>query len=112
VQREHAVTDAHSTVEMIYFDPDDFKRVNDSFGHRVGDEYLQLVATRIKGQLPSLDKLARLGGDEFAILVPLVRSRADLEEIIARLKSCLKRPMVLNGRTLRSSASFGRALPG
>jgi diguanylate cyclase (GGDEF)-like protein len=99
-----------STFGLIYFDLDGFKNVNDSYGHRVGDEYLQQVARRIKAQLRSQDKLARLGGDEFAVLVPLVRSRSDLEEIISRLKASLREPIDVEGRTLRSSASFGLAI--
>ena len=95
---------------LIYFDLDGFKRVNDAFGHRVGDEYLQHVAQRIKAQLRSQDKLARLGGDEFAVLVPLMRSRNDLEEIVVRLEASLDEPIVLEGSPLQCSASFGLAI--
>lgn len=95
---------------LIYFDLDGFKQVNDSFGHRVGDEYLQKVAERIKGQLRAQDKLARVGGDEFAVLVPLIRSRGDLTEIIGRLQAALREPLELEGSVLRSSASFGMAM--
>jgi diguanylate cyclase (GGDEF)-like protein len=95
---------------VIYFDLDHFKQVNDSLGHRVGDEYLQQVATRIKSELRAQDKLARLGGDEFAILVPRVNSRSEIQEIIARLQKCLDKPIVVGGHVLRSSASFGMAI--
>lgn len=95
---------------LIYFDLDGFKKVNDSFGHRFGDEYLQKVADRVKSQLRMQDKLARLGGDEFAVLVPLIRNDTDLEEIITRLRSSLNEPIVLEGNSLRSSASFGLAI--
>ncbi len=98
------------TFGLIYFDLDGFKQVNDTHGHRVGDEYLQQVARRIKAQLRSQDKLARLGGDEFAILVPLVRNRSDLAEIIARLQASLLEPIVIEGNALHSSASFGLAV--
>ena len=98
------------TFGLIYFDLDGFKRVNDSYGHRVGDEYLQQVALRIKSQLRSQDKLARLGGDEFAVLVPLVRNHSDLQEIIVRLQASLSDPIVIEGKTLPSSASFGLAV--
>lgn len=94
---------------MIYFDLDGFKQVNDSFGHRIGDEYLQKVAQRIKVQLRSQDKLARMGGDEFAVLVPLIRSRGDLAEIIGRLQAALGEPFELEGIVMRASASFGMA---
>lgn len=95
---------------LIYFDLDGFKQVNDSFGHRLGDEYLQQVTLRIKGQLRSQDKLARVGGDEFAVLVPRVRGRVDLEEIVIRLQASLCKPIILEGSPLQCSASFGVAM--
>ena len=55
---------------LIYIDLDEFKQVNDLYGHHVGDLYLQEVALRMKRQLRSHDMLARLGGDEFAALLP------------------------------------------
>jgi diguanylate cyclase (GGDEF)-like protein len=95
---------------LIYIDFDDFKLVNDRYGHRIGDLFLQEVTRRMKGQLRSLDVMARLGGDEFAVLVPMVRSRADVEEIALRLEHCLDEPLLLEGYTLQGSASLGIAL--
>ena len=95
---------------LIYIDLDDFKQVNDSYGHQVGDQYLQEVAIRMKRQLRPHDKLARLGGDEFAALVPLVRSRAEVEEIAQRLERSFDEPFILEGLVLTGSASVGIAL--
>jgi len=95
---------------LIYIDLDDFKQVNDSYGHQVGDQYLQEVALRLKRQLRPHDKLARLGGDEFAALVPLVRSRAEVEEIAQRLERCFDEPFALEELILTGSASVGIAL--
>jgi diguanylate cyclase (GGDEF)-like protein len=95
---------------LIYIDLDDFKKVNDQFGHRVGDLYLQEMSLRMKRQLRSVDTLARLGGDEFAILVPLVRSRADVEEIALRLERCFDEPLAVEGVTLHPAASIGIAI--
>ncbi len=95
---------------LIYIDLDDFKLVNDLYGHRVGDQLLQEVTERMKRQLRPHDLLARLGGDEFAALVPAVRSRAEVEEIALRLEGSLNDPMTIEGFVLRSSASFGIAL--
>ncbi|MGA3343900.1 MAG: GGDEF domain-containing protein [Terracidiphilus sp.] len=95
---------------LIYIDLDEFKQVNDLFGHHVGDLYLQEVTLRMKQQLRSHDLLARLGGDEFAVLLPLVRNRAGVEEIAQRLEACFNDPLVLEGHTLEGSASFGIAL--
>ena len=98
---------------LIYMDLDEFKQVNDRFGHRVGDLYLQGIAERMKRQLRPGDMLARLGGDEFAVVVPHVRSRADVEEIAERLERCFDEPFSLEGYTLRGSGSIGIAVfPG
>jgi diguanylate cyclase (GGDEF)-like protein len=95
---------------LVYIDLDDFKQVNDSYGHQAGDLYLQEVALRMKRQLRSHDTLARLGGDEFAALLPMVRNRADVEEIAQRLEDCFNEPFVIDGQLLRGSASVGFAL--
>jgi diguanylate cyclase (GGDEF)-like protein len=95
---------------LIYIDLDDFKQVNDLYGHRTGDLYLQEVAERMKRQLRSGDVLARLGGDEFAALMPLVGSRADAEEIAGRLEHSFDEPFAVEGYVLSGSASVGVAL--
>ena len=94
---------------LIYIDLDEFKQVNDLYGHHVGDLYLQEVAERMKLQLRAHDLLARLGGDEFAVLVPMVRNRAGVEEIAQRLERCFDDPFALQGH-LQGAASFGIAL--
>ncbi|MGA2085859.1 MAG: GGDEF domain-containing protein [Terracidiphilus sp.] len=95
---------------LIYIDLDEFKQVNDLYGHRVGDLYLQEVAIRMKRQLRSRDMLARLGGDEFAVLVPVVRNRAAAEEIAQRLERSFDEPFAVEGFVLHGSASVGIAL--
>jgi diguanylate cyclase (GGDEF)-like protein len=95
---------------LIYIDLDEFKQVNDVYGHRVGDLYLQEVAARMKHQLRPHDMLARLGGDEFAVLVSVVRSRAVAEEIAQRLENCFDEPFPVEGYVLNGSASLGLAI--
>ncbi|MGA2168488.1 MAG: GGDEF domain-containing protein [Terracidiphilus sp.] len=95
---------------LVYIDLDGFKQINDLYGHQVGDLYLQQAAVRMKRQLRSVDTLARLGGDEFAALVPVVRSRADVEEIALRLERCFDGPFEVEGNILHGSASVGIAL--
>ena len=95
---------------LIYIDLDDFKQVNDRYGHQVGDLYLQQVAERMKRQLRPGDLLARLGGDEFATLVPVVHNRADVEEIASRLERCFDKLFVVQDHVLHGSASIGIAL--
>jgi diguanylate cyclase (GGDEF)-like protein len=98
------------TFGLIYIDLDQFKLVNDSYGHRIGDLYLQEAALRMKRQLRSDDKLARIGGDEFVALVPVAGSSADVEEMARRLERCFDEPFVCEGYTLRGTASVGKAV--
>jgi diguanylate cyclase (GGDEF)-like protein len=95
---------------MIYIDLDKFKPINDTFGHHVGDIYLQEVAARMNDQLLGGDMLARLGGDEFAALVSLQHGRFDLNKIVARLEGCFDAPFVIEGHVIKGSASIGVAL--
>ncbi len=95
---------------LIYIDLNEFKQVNDVYGHQVGDQYLQEVAIRMKRQLRTVDMLARLGGDEFAVLLPSIHSRREAEEIAERLEKSFDDPCPLDGNLLRGSASVGVAL--
>lgn len=99
-----------SMFSLIYIDLNNFKQVNDIYGHRVGDLYLREVSARMKHQLRSDDMLARLGGDEFAVLVPRVHSRQETQEITLRVERCFDAPFTLDGYTLHGSASVGIAL--
>lgn len=95
---------------LIYVDLDEFKQVNDMYGHHVGDLYLQEVSARMRRQLRNGDMLARLGGDEFAALVSVARSHSEVDEIATRLERCFDAPFAVEGHLLRGSASMGMAL--
>ncbi len=95
---------------LLYVDLNDFKQVNDAYGHRTGDLYLQQVAWRMKRQLRPGDVLARLGGDEFAVLIQDVRNRATAEEVAQRLEHCFNSPFECEGVAVRGSASIGIAI--
>ena len=95
---------------LIYIDLDKFKPINDTFGHHVGDLYLQEVALRMSHQLLGRDMLARLGGDEFAALVSLHHGLNDLDKIVARLAACFDAPFFIEGHAIKGSASIGVAL--
>jgi diguanylate cyclase (GGDEF)-like protein len=102
--------DDASVFGLIYIDLDEFKQVNDVYGHRIGDLYLKEVSLRMKRQLRSADLLARLGGDEFAVLVPLVHNRSDVQEITQRLERCFDAPLSIEAHVLHGSASVGFSL--
>lgn len=95
---------------LLYVDLDQFKQVNDRYGHHVGDLYLQEAARRMKHQLRPGDMLARLGGDEFAALASHVRGRADLVEIAHRLERCFMEPFHLEDYEINGTASIGIAM--
>ena len=104
----------------IYLDLDNFKRVNDTLGHAVGDELLTLVASRLQNSLrtddaigrgaqssPGSNHIGRLGGDEFIVLLPTIRSADDASAVAARLIADLQAPMRLAMHTLVVTPSVG-----
>jgi diguanylate cyclase (GGDEF)-like protein len=92
---------------VMYLDFDRFKLVNDSLGHRAGDELLVNVGRRLRNMLRPTDVLARLGGDEFAILVEdLVRQR-DAIDLAERVHRELEKPIKLGAMDVTVSASIG-----
>lgn len=95
---------------VIYIDLNDFKKVNDSYGHLVGDQYLSEAASRMKHQLRASDILGRLGGDEFGVILPIVHNRPEIEEVVERLERTFLEPFCADGYRLYGSASFGFAV--
>jgi diguanylate cyclase (GGDEF)-like protein len=108
----HEAQSSRHAFGLIYIDLDEFKAVNDRYGHRTGDRYLQLVASRMRRSLRPGNILARLGGDEFAVLTPSVENRASLEEIALRLERCFDDPFVIDEAVIHGAASIGCALYG
>ncbi len=83
-----AITAPHK-IAVLYVDLDGFKQVNDSLGHRVGDEFLIAVSKRFRVSVRKVDVVARIGGDEFAVLVREFSTNAELGEIARRLIACV-----------------------
>ncbi|MEU5666139.1 aminotransferase class I/II-fold pyridoxal phosphate-dependent enzyme [Streptomyces longwoodensis] len=94
---------------LLFIDLDDFKIVNDTLGHPVGDRLLCAVAERLAGTLRRTDTAARLGGDEFAVLMEDARRPLDAELLAAQVIQTLSRPFSLAGGTYGVSASVGVA---
>jgi diguanylate cyclase (GGDEF)-like protein len=94
---------------LIFVDLDDFKEVNDRFGHAGGDLLLHAVAQRLLGCVRSTDTVARLGGDEFAILL---EGEVDAPQAVAeRIQGTLRRPFAVSGTLVPVRASMGLVVP-
>lgn len=92
---------------IIYIDLDDFKPVNDTYGHHVGDEVLKIVAQRLRQAVRSSDSVARLGGDEFAVLLHGANGRASICIIAEKMLVSLRSPMDVSGLSVEIGASMG-----
>ena len=109
---EHALAIAlrgETQVGLMFLDLDQFKQVNDSLGHLVGDELLRTVADRLVSLVRNSDTVARLGGDEFAILVEGISQRDDMSLLAQKILKIVEQPMMLDGQELRISVSIGIA---
>ena len=95
---------------ILYIDIDEFKRINDSLGHLIGDEFLKGVADRLRQSVGAGDFIARLGGDEFAILQHGIESAEDVHALVARIYQALRTPFDCHGHQLTSDASIGIAI--
>lgn len=107
-----ALTTRGTSAEMIgvvFIDLDDFKLINDSLGHLVGDEALVAVAQRIQQCLRLSDLACRLGADEFAVLLTGVYGESEILDVVARLRSAIAEPLPLESHDLHLAASIGIA---
>jgi len=98
------------SIAVVYLDLDGFKRINDSFGHDVGDELLRQVADRLVRSVRPSETVARLGGDEFAILIEDPADRDAIAEITDRVVEGLSVPIDVGDRQIIASASLGVAV--
>jgi len=103
---DRALVRPGADVSVLFCDLDDFKNVNDRFGHDTGDELLRVVADRLRGCVRLQDTVARIGGDEFAILL---EDTADARDVADRIVESMREPVILAGRRLVTSISVGLA---
>jgi diguanylate cyclase (GGDEF)-like protein/PAS domain S-box-containing protein len=110
IERELQRTSQGKQFALLYIDIDEFKGINDSLGHHVGDELLKAVAARIRSCIRETDLIARLGGDEFAVIQTAVENTDDVREFVTRLHEAIREPYRLLGHQLSTDASIGIAL--
>ena len=94
---------------IVFVDLDDFKAVNDQFGHAAGDHLLWAVGQRLLRSVHGADTVARIGGDEYAVL--LVGETRDPQAVAAHLRSILRQPFAMHGSSLTVRASMGLVVP-
>jgi len=98
------------SLAVCFIDLDNFKLINDNYGHSVGDKVLIEVAERFKSNLRGEDSISRQGGDEFALLLSDIQTFADCEDILKRIRHSLAQPLVLDGICHVITASVGVTL--
>jgi diguanylate cyclase (GGDEF)-like protein len=94
-------------IVLLFIDLDNFKLINDAYGHDVGDEVLIEVASRLRGAARRADMVARLGGDEFVMLFDVLEPDKDARTLANRALRSLRKGFVHDGETLSVTASIG-----
>jgi diguanylate cyclase (GGDEF)-like protein len=92
---------------VMFLDLDDFKPINDRFGHRAGDELLVEIGTRLQSVVREVDTLARVGGDEFVIVFEDVKSRDCAELLAERVRAQFSQPIEIDSHIVNVAASIG-----
>ena len=108
-----ALSTAHRNQQLavvLFLDLDRFKQINDSLGHKVGDELLKAAAGRIKRAVKEGDTVSRFGGDEFVILLTEMNSISDIVGVIERIAKVLNEPYELESLELQVTSSIGAAV--
>lgn len=92
---------------LMYIDLNDFKPINDKFGHHAGDAVLEAVGKRLTAVVRQSDTVARLGGDEFAVLYRHIRHKVDFQICVDRIQQAFVEPVMFGDEVLQISASIG-----
>ncbi len=110
---EHAIDHAarfHKCISLIFCDLDNFKPINDTFGHSAGDEILKKLAHSLKDILRKEDTICRFGGDEFVILVEELESFEYLDNILQRINNISRSPSLIEGNSISIGMSIGASI--
>lgn len=102
-----AVRGRDRSAALLSIDLDGFKAINDKYGHAAGDDVIREVGARLRASIRLTDAAVRRGGDEFGVLLTDVPDRATAEMLSGRILDRLRRPIELEGRTVRVGASIG-----
>jgi len=97
-------------LSVMLLDLDQFKEVNDTLGHSVGDKLLQAVGKRLTSLLRKSDTAARMGGDEFLLLLPEIAGCEDVAKVAQEILEAIRRPFVFDGQEIHTTISIGIAM--
>jgi diguanylate cyclase (GGDEF)-like protein/PAS domain S-box-containing protein len=92
---------------ILYLDLDDFKQINDEFGHQVGDRLLRMAAERLTENARDMDTVARVGGDEFIFILNNIGHSDNVARVASKISESLSRPFVVDGNTCQIGCSIG-----
>lgn len=92
---------------LLFIDLDQFKKINDSLGHNIGDDVLIHVASRLEKSLREQDSLARLGGDEFTVILKNIKNIQGASKVAKKIIDSMKEPILTNNHSLYVSSSIG-----
>jgi len=109
----HAVSHAHrnhTIVAVMFIDVDNFKPINDTLGHHIGDQLLQTVAQRLVASVREADTVARLGGDEFTIILESIADAGDVPLVAQKIVDTVSQPMRIDGHDITTTVSVGLSL--
>lgn len=95
---------------VMFVDLDDFKKINDRFGHEVGDELLKCISKKFKALIVNDDIVSRFGGDEFVFCFPQLISKNNAEEKVKLIQRVFEDGFMINGKSITTSASIGVAM--
>ncbi len=107
---EHAIAAAQRNrclVAVLFVDLDNFKRVNDSFGHHVGDQLLRDIAERTRGCVREIDTVCRVGGDEFVVVLPELRDPQDAGAVARKIHGSLAQPYQVDAHNMHVTPTLG-----
>lgn len=103
-------TDQSNKVALLFIDLNNFKQINDTFGHPSGDHVIKIIARRLEVCIRENDFICRYGGDEFIIILENIQNREQVNQIILQIKNTLKRPIKLEKESVEITGSIGLSL--
>lgn len=109
----HALAQSHRNkdkVALMLFDLDDFKKINDNFGHQMGDALLVEISDRLRHCARECDTVARLGGDEFTLIIEQLKAPSDAVIIAHKILTAMQEPVCIDGQNIQVTCSIGIAL--